>query len=152
MGDEPLYGVLHAALEVMDAKKGVAIAANQLGHTGRWWVMRLGGRPCCVWDAKVSLEGPFTMVEEGCLSLPGQFSKVRRSENVWVEGSGCFFKEGVKWERFVGRWTGLNAQIAQHESDHLDGNIFLDCVTSQAERSRIKGNMLKLRKQGKLKP
>lgn len=153
-GEFPSLSVMLDSLETMDKLKGVAIAANQTGRGGRWWVMRdrdRQDRALCIYDPKVSLNGPFAMVEEGCLSLPNQFSKVRRSESVIVGGWKLYFKESEKWEAFSETWTGHKAQIAQHENDHLNGRVYIDYLSSP-ERSRIKGNMAKLRKQGRLKP
>lgn len=134
----------------MENRLGVAIAANQMGYNGRYWIMNRpeSDVPVCIVNATVTLLGPFKRMSEGCLSLPKQFAEVARSENVRVQGTRIN-TESLEAVSFDEVWTGLDAQIAQHENDHLNGKLFIDYLTS-VERSRIKGNLAKLKKQGKL--
>jgi len=76
--------------------------------------------------------------EEGCLSLPGIFAPVTRSEWVKVEGQDLYGTPIV----IEGR--GLRARVFQHEIDHLDGILFIDHLDSMA-RDRIKR---KIKKEG----
>ena len=60
------------------------------------------------------------LMEEGCLSVRYLYGKVNRSTKASIEGYdefGNFFKKGG---------AGLLAQIFQHETDHLDGVLFID--------------------------
>jgi len=57
---------------------------------------------------------------EGCLSAPGIFGTVKRSEKVKVE---AYDRDGKKFSRGA---SGLFAQAVQHELDHLDGILFVD--------------------------
>ncbi len=60
------------------------------------------------------------LVEEGCLSLPELYGKVRRHTKVTLSA----LDEGAKpYQRGA---SGLMAQIIQHENDHLDGILFTD--------------------------
>jgi peptide deformylase len=62
-------------------------------------------------------------MEEGCLSVRYLYGKVSRSAKVQIEGydeNGNFFNRGG---------AGLMAQIFQHETDHLDGILFIDSAT-----------------------
>ncbi|MBI2048403.1 MAG: peptide deformylase [Parcubacteria group bacterium] len=63
------------------------------------------------------------LLEEGCLSVDGQFGKVRRYEKVTVE---ALDERGKKFTRGA---SGLFAQVVQHEIDHLEGIIFVDKAT-----------------------
>lgn len=151
----PTLDICISMLKVMEEAEGVAIAANQIGLPGRFWVMRTWSGPTtvsCIANATVTLLGPFRAISEGCLSLPTQFSMVKRSEKVYVKGLRAnVYKTGepLIFSPFEETWTGLNAQIAQHENDHLDGKVFIDHLAS-AERSRIKGNLAKLKRGGKI--
>jgi len=61
-----------------------------------------------------------TIMEEGCLSVRGLFGKIKRHEKVTLEAydeSGTKFSQGA---------SGLLAQIFQHETDHLEGKLFID--------------------------
>ncbi len=60
------------------------------------------------------------LLSEGCLSVAGQFGKVRRSTNVTIE---AYDEKGKKFRRGAG---GLLAQVIQHEVDHLNGILFVD--------------------------
>lgn len=57
---------------------------------------------------------------EGCLSAPGMFGTVKRAEKVKVE---AYDRGGKKFSRGA---SGLFAQAIQHETDHLDGILFVD--------------------------
>ena len=59
-------------------------------------------------------------LEEGCLSVRYVYGKVNRAEKATVE---AYDENGKKFTR---GFSGLLAQIVQHETDHLDGTIFID--------------------------
>jgi peptide deformylase len=58
--------------------------------------------------------------EEGCLSVPGLYAKVRRHAKVKIRALD------EKGEPYEAAGTGLLARAFQHEIDHLDGKLFLD--------------------------
>jgi peptide deformylase len=60
------------------------------------------------------------LIEEGCLSVRYFYGKVSRSCKVTVE---AYDEEGKKFSR---GFSGLFAQVVQHENDHLDGILFID--------------------------
>jgi peptide deformylase len=62
-------------------------------------------------------------IEEGCLSVPGVFEKVRRAERVTVRALDA---EGVPFTLEV---EGLLAVCIQHEMDHLIGKLFVDYLS-----------------------
>ncbi len=59
-------------------------------------------------------------MEEGCLSVRYLYGKVRRSTKATVK---AYDEHGKKFER---GGSGIMAQIFQHETDHLDGVLFID--------------------------
>ena len=59
-------------------------------------------------------------MEEGCLSVRWKYGKVMRSEKATIT---AYDENGKKFSRGA---TGLIAQIFQHETDHLDGVLFID--------------------------
>ncbi len=61
-----------------------------------------------------------TVLDEGCLSVPDTYGKVERYCNV------TFSALDEKGEPFTRDTGGLLAQIIQHETDHLDGTLFID--------------------------
>ena len=74
--------------------------------------------------------------EEGCLSVPGVYEKVARSERVRVRALNA------KGEPFELEAEGLLAVCIQHEIDHLDGKVFVEYL-SQLKQTRIKGKLAK---------
>lgn len=69
------------------------------------------------------------ILEEGCLSVRYMYGKVSRSEKTIVE---AYDETGKK---FVRGFSGLLSQIVQHETDHLNGILFIDKATNLAEIS-----------------
>ena len=74
--------------------------------------------------------------EEGCLSVPGIYEKVARSERVTVRALDA---QGKPFEMEAG---GLLAVCIQHEIDHLDGKVFVEHL-SQLKQGRIKAKLAK---------
>lgn len=62
-------------------------------------------------------------LEEGCLSVRYVYGKVIRPEKVAIE---AYDENGIKFSR---GFSGLLAQIIQHENDHLNGILFTDKAT-----------------------
>jgi peptide deformylase len=69
---------------------------------------------------------------EGCLSIPGVYIDTKRRQNVVANG----FNEFGDPVQLVG--TGLMARCVQHETDHLDGVLFLDRLDSAARKDAMK--------------
>jgi peptide deformylase len=74
--------------------------------------------------------------EEGCLSVPGIYETVKRSERVRVRALNL---EGASFEIEA---DGLLAVCLQHEMDHLDGKVFVEYL-SRLKLSRIKAKLTK---------
>jgi peptide deformylase len=75
--------------------------------------------------------------EEGCLSVPGIYDKVKRAERIKVRARNL---DGAPFELEA---EGLLGVCIQHEIDHLKGHVFVDYL-SRLKQERIKN---KLRKQ-----
>jgi len=106
------------------SKKGIGLAANQLGYVQRIFVMDVSNKrdkpqvfinPVIEKRAKEKLTE-----EEGCLSCPGKFVDVRRSTYV---GLKWFCRHGKEQYKTFYR---LPARIVQHEMDHLNGKLIID--------------------------
>lgn len=74
--------------------------------------------------------------EEGCLSVPGIYDKVRRAERITVRA------QNAKGELFTLEAAGLLAVCIQHEMDHLLGKVFVEYL-SQLKQTRIRGKLKK---------
>lgn len=78
--------------------------------------------------------------EEGCLSVPGIYEKVRRAEKVTVRALN------EKGEPFTLEAEGFLAVCIQHEMDHLRGKVFVEYL-SQLKQSRIRTKLKKHRRE-----
>ncbi len=110
---------------------GVAIAAPQIGVALRIFVIagkandivkRTEGNPDEVYINPIitKISKDKKVVDEGCLSVRYLYGKTRRATKVTVE---AYNEKGLKFSRGA---SGLIAQIFQHETDHLDGILFID--------------------------
>ena len=138
--------LLNDMLETMYKANGIGLAATQIGNDKRLIVMDCGEN-----KNKSSKEkeeafkpNPIQMInpiiifksenlierEEGCLSIPGYYGKVKRPDFIKVS----YIDEKCK-EKFM-EANGLLAACIQHEIDHLDGILFVDYL------SRLKKDMI----------
>jgi peptide deformylase len=125
-------------VETMYEEVGIGLAAPQVGISLRLMVVSDNeGRHAYPMINPVITErrGEVT-AEEGCLSLPGIFAPVTRSEWVKVEG------QDLDGKPIVLEGRGLRARVFQHEIDHLDGILFIDHLDAMA-RDRIKRRIKK---------
>lgn len=105
-------------VETMLANKGAGLAANQVGLPYRAFV--IASNPVIAVFNPYILEhsSTETVLEEGCLSFPGMFIKIKRPDGVkvrYTQPNGNVVTESYR---------GLTARIFLHEMDHLDGIVF----------------------------
>ena len=77
--------------------------------------------------------------QEGCLSVPEVFEKVKRAD--WIKISAL----NENGEKFELEAKGLLAVCIQHEMDHLEGKVFVDYL-SNLKKNRIKKKLIKMNK------
>ena len=113
--------------KLMRKANGVGLSANQAGYDFNMFVAEVpdgkkGGRKFyAVFNGKLEKIGKEQeAVEEGCLSVPGTFGPVKRHLKVQLTG---FDKAGKPIK--IKAW-GLLARVFQHETDHLNGTVFID--------------------------
>ncbi|MDO8471453.1 MAG: peptide deformylase [bacterium] len=125
-----IQDILHRMKEALHAEEdGVAIAAPQIGESLRIFIVN-GDILASKKDRKTDLvfinpeiiktSKKKKKVEEGCLSVRYLYGQVKRSEKVTIR---AYDETGKELERGA---SGLLAQIFQHETDHLDGILFID--------------------------
>lgn len=128
---------LHKALDemrtIMIANAGMGLAANQVGIAKRFFIMKdLKGVVHEFINPKIVATDGIQHLEEGCLSLPGQFTTLDRPAQVTVEAqdrNGETFKIGA---------IGLEAVCISHENDHLDGIFYTDKLSRQQRRAILR--------------
>ncbi len=108
----------------MRAARGVGLAAPQIGLSLRVAVIDVkpDGKsdPLVLINPEIVSQEGQLRDEEGCLSVPGVYSKLQRYAKVRVRAMDA---EGKMWER---TGEGLLARAFQHEIDHLDGKLYVD--------------------------
>src|SRR6266542_4468207 len=124
-------------VETMYEEVGIGLAAPQVGISLRLMVVghEEGREPRALINPVIVARGGEVTAEEGCLSIPGIFAPVTRSEWVDLEAAD------VDGQPVKMRGRGLLARVFQHEMDHLDGVLFidhLDPVTRDRIKRRIK--------------
>ncbi len=127
-------------LETMYAADGVGLAATQVDVHERLIVIDTSEAR----DHPLVLVNPellerseeMSFVDEGCLSVPAIYDRVKRHAKVKVRALG---RDG---ETFEFEAEGLLSVCVQHEMDHLMGKVFVEYL-SQLKRDRIKTKMLK---------
>jgi len=132
-----LHKTIADMVETMYDEAGIGLAAPQIGISLRLMVVGHDERrePRALINPAIVDRGGEVTAEEGCLSIPGIFAPVTRSEWVDLEAKDV---EG-RPVKIHGR--GLLARVLQHEMDHLDGVLFidrLDPVTRDRIKRRIK--------------
>ena len=111
-------------LETMYNAPGVGLAAPQVGAAIRLIVVDDGSGPHTLFNPRVVSRRGEVCEEEGCLSVPGMVGRVRRAAQVEVE---AYDRAG---RAILVRGDDLLAIILQHETDHLDGVLFIDKAES----------------------
>ena len=110
-------------IETMFEFEGAGLAAPQVGREKRIIIANLGnGRNLSLINPRILKRSGKVTMEEGCLSLPDIFVKVRRPKEVTVEGLD---KNGEKLRIEA---KSLLARILQHEIDHLNSILMIDRI------------------------
>jgi peptide deformylase len=119
-------------IDTMHHEIGVGLAAPQVGATLRLLVMDDGkGVARALVNPEITERRGSVVAEEGCLSIPGIFADVERSEWIHVKAAD---EEGKPLSVEL---RGFLARVVQHEMDHLDGILFVDRLPP-VMRDRIK--------------
>ena len=140
--DARLRDLIDDMLETMYEAKGIGLAATQVDVHRRLLVADISeerNEPRVFINPEIlSREGRAT-TQEGCLSVPGYYDDVERSERIRVRATD---RDGKSFEADL---DGLLAICVQHEIDHLDGKLFVDYL-SEMKRQRVRKKIEKDRK------
>jgi len=107
--------------ETMRKKDGIGLAAPQVGKNIKMCVINTEKGDLILINPKI-IRKSFRKEtdEEGCLSIPGVFGKVKRSKKIKVNALNS------KGDKISFSASGLFARVIQHEVDHLHGVLFID--------------------------
>ncbi len=132
-GEPETLAAIAALREAFDPDAALGLAANQLGHSVRVAIVRLGGETRVVLNPEVAERSAEIEVDtEGCLSLPGVEAEVPRPRRVVVRAQD---EEGRAIELEL---EGLEARLLLHEIDHLDGILFIDHLPAAERRELLR--------------
>jgi peptide deformylase len=141
--DENLQQLVSDMFETMYEAPGIGLAATQVDRHIRLLVMDVSdgrNQPRCLINPRITAAEGDEETDEGCLSVPGYYEKVRRAEHIRVSAQDEF-GEMKNFES-----EGLEAVVIQHEIDHLEGKLFVDYL-SALKRNRIRSKLIKAQKQ-----
>ncbi|TVQ84053.1 MAG: peptide deformylase [Chromatiaceae bacterium] len=141
--DDRVRQLVDDMFETMYAAPGIGLAAIQVNVPKRIIVIDTSDskdQPLCLINPEIIERSGEEEMEEGCLSVPGFYELVTRSEQVRVQ---ALDRDGQPQEITT---SGLLAVCIQHEIDHLDGRLFVDHISS-LKRQRIRKKLEKDRRQ-----
>ena len=120
-------------LDLMYEAEGVGLASNQVNLPIRMFVAnpsgeRGDGEELVLLTPELQMPKGNVSGQEGCLSLPGVFGQVKRPKSIRLS---AYDLKGNPIDRVV---DGFLARVLQHENDHLDGVMFFDRMTEEAQR------------------
>ncbi|TYB83815.1 MAG: peptide deformylase [Kosmotoga sp.] len=123
--DENLHTFIKKLTEIMYKEDGVGLSAVQVGILKRVFVFDGGvGSKVIINPEIIETSAEMTEIEEGCLSIPDVYANVVRPK--WVR---MVYQDetGESHEEIFDNYSG---RIVQHESDHLNGVLFIDRISN----------------------
>jgi peptide deformylase len=127
--DARLRRLFDDMVETMYAAPGVGLAGPQVGLMQRLFVFDDGETgPMFVANPELTEPSGEIVEEEGCLSIPGPFHETPRANRIRCRGLDL----GGRPLDLEGE--GLLARIFQHETDHLDGMLYIDRLDDEGRR------------------
>lgn len=141
---EKLPGIIRDMWDTTRAVRGLGLAGNQMGLPLRITVIEIkkdeAFRRFVLLNPKIISKSGRLYEDEGCLSFPGFYVKIKRSAKVKVAAlNECGMPVEITGE-------GLLSRALQHEIDHLDGKLFIDHLPF-VTRLKIRGVLKQLSKQ-----
>lgn len=121
--DKKVKKLISNMIHTMTKSHGIGLAANQVGINKRIFVMgpfAENERPMVLINPEVIESEGSAQIEEGCLSIPGVFEKVKRFAKI------KYSYTDIDGNSHIEIANGLKAIVFQHEFDHLNGICFID--------------------------
>ena len=121
--NDSLRSTINEMFETMLNADGVGLAAPQVGISKRFFVVIADDEVRRVFINPVITKTSEDLVdyEEGCLSIPGVYEKIKRPSKVSIS---ALDENGKRFT--IENAEGLLARVVQHENDHLDGILYID--------------------------
>jgi len=123
--DGSIQKLIDDMIDTLRAVHGAGLAAPQIGVSLRIAVIEIPEKEVITLiNPEIVRREGVRVVEEGCLSYPGYYGEIKRSEVVKVKAQN---RQG---KQFRLRGEGLLAHALEHETDHLNGILYIDHVES----------------------
>lgn len=130
--DDRVSALVTDLLDTVDAPGHAGVAAPQIGVSLRAFSYNVDGETGYVLNPElVELSGE-QEGEEGCLSVPGLGFLTRRADHAVVRGVD------LRNEPVTVSGSGLMARCLQHETDHLDGIVYIQRLDADRRRDALK--------------
>ena len=131
-------------IESMEQHGGIGLSASQIGIMQRAFAMYTDFKKrevACFFNPKITYESnEQEYMDEGCLSYPGLWLKIKRP--VWIEVE----YEDENGEQIKNKFKDLEARVFQHEYDHMEGTDF----TKKVSKLRLDMAKKKMKKNKKI--
>jgi peptide deformylase len=140
--DDNIKKLADKMIDIMLTSGGIGLAAPQAGVNLRIFVVSPDGtkeNAKVYINPEIELSGPLEANDEGCLSLPGVYAKIKRYKNCKINATD------LKGNTFTEEASGLLVRAFQHEYDHLEGIMIKDRM-SQAARIAARKRLKQLQK------
>ena len=132
-GDSRVKGLIEDLLETVKVPGRAGLAANQIGVGLRAFSYNVDGKVGYIINPVLAeVSGEAELVDEGCLSVPGFYFQRRRYPHARVTGVD------LKGEPVELEGDGVMAQALQHETDHLDGHLFIEGLDPETKREAMR--------------
>ena len=119
-------------LDTVDDPGRAGLSANQIGVSLRAFSYNIEGKVGYVLNPVIEDKQGEQYADEGCLSVPGLWYKTRRADYARVRGIDLDGKTVVL------EGKGIMGRMLQHETDHLDGHIYLDRLEKRERRAAMR--------------
>jgi peptide deformylase len=130
MFDRSLRALADDLLETMYAAPGVGLAAPQVGIGLRIFAFDDGSSgPVVMVNPELRGAEGNLVEEEGCLSIPGPYHETPRAASIRCRGAD------VRGKPLDLLGEGLLARIFQHETDHLEGRLYIDRLDEEGRKT-----------------
>jgi peptide deformylase len=130
--DAGLRQLIDDMFETMYDAPGVGLAANQIGVSLRLFVFDVEGERGVVANPVLEVSDEQQIGHEGCLSVPGLSYERRRAMEATVSGLD------ERGEPITLSARGLLARCFQHETDHINGEIYVDKLDRDERKAALK--------------
>lgn len=128
--DDNIRQLVEKMTEIMFTHKGIGLAGPQAGVPLRIFIVCLDGNKDNLKvyiNPTVTCSGDIITNEEGCLSVPGIFTNIRRYEKCTITATD------LNGRTFTDEADGLYARCLQHEFDHIEGTTIVNRMTQTAK-------------------